>query len=745
MPPEPTGTPAVHVEQVVSGSGNYVTGTGDITVVSLSAAAVEAWAPLRELAAQVRQFWVEGVLEKSLDAEARLQLGMERAPDAVEHPWEQVLHVPDREARAVPDGRPVLDVFDDVGQKLLVLGAPGTGKTTTLLHLARQLLQRDAADPTRPVPVVFNLATWTRGRPLDVWLTAELRARYGWAEPQGRAWVGARRLLLLLDGLDEVPEPDRAACVAAINAFGEAYGVSGLAVCCRLAEYEALVATGVRLKLGGAVTLRPLTPGQVDAYLDRYGPRLAALRAVVREDGELRHLAETPLILNVMTLAYAGLSEADLHDPALDTVEERRDHLFQTYVDRMFERRGKRASPWTRAETVGWLGVLAREMRARHTSLFAVESLQPDWLPRPHRWAYALLTRGMAGLVLGVLLSAAVLISVERPSLGLFSVFGRAIWMSGLAGLLAGAWDGFRLGDRPPATGPLAVALRAAGLLVTYGLAFTILTVLFGVVRSAEALQVAFGTGMVFGLWFALFFSSKGAGRGAGDDIRPAERLEWSWPDARSGLMRGLLAGVGLGIVVVVAWAFIGARSGLLRSVSDWAGATVGFVVLGVAVCLPVFGVVGGLRPRRHEDKDRPNAGIRLSIRSALRVSLYAMPVATLAVGMVLTIYDLGDGLAPPWRAVLGGGLLVGAVIGVWYGGVEALRHYGLRLMLRASGRAPLRVVRLLDHAVALVFLRRAGGSYLFVHRFLLDHFAARASGSPAEPGPHPPVPPPAV
>ena len=34
-------------------------------------------------------------------------------------------------------------------------------------------------------------------------------------------------------------------------------------------------------------------------------------------------------------------------------------------------------------------------------------------------------------------------------------------------------------------------------------------------------------------------------------------------------------------------------------------------------------------------------------------------------------------------------------------------------------------ICRFLDYAVKLVFLRKVGGGYIFIHRLLLEHFAA--------------------
>mgnify|MGYP001266172194 CR=1 FL=1 len=36
------------------------------------------------------------------------------------------------------------------------------------------------------------------------------------------------------------------------------------------------------------------------------------------------------------------------------------------------------------------------------------------------------------------------------------------------------------------------------------------------------------------------------------------------------------------------------------------------------------------------------------------------------------------------------------------------------------------KLISFLDHCVDLIFLRRVGGGYIFVHRLLMEHFAER-------------------
>jgi hypothetical protein len=240
---------------------------------------------------KVRASWVKGVLEQSLYHVARIELGLEEKPNAVEHrPWDLIVQRPDRAPRLLPPGTRISAVFDELDKGLLILGAPGTGKTTLLLELARDLLDRAERDAVHLIPVVFNLSSWAEKRPpLADWLVDELNRRYDVPRKIGQAWVDTEQILPLLDGLDEVAKEHHAACVGAINTFQQQHGLVPLVVCSRVADYEALA---VRLRLPGAIVVQPLTRGQVDHYLEQAGEPLTGMRAALYGDPTLWELLE---------------------------------------------------------------------------------------------------------------------------------------------------------------------------------------------------------------------------------------------------------------------------------------------------------------------------------------------------------------------------------------------------------------------------------------------------------------------
>src|SRR5262249_53528963 len=212
-------------------------------------------------------------------------------------------------------------------------------------------------DPAHPIPVVFPLSTWAETlKPLVEWLADELNLRYDVPRKIAQEWIAADQVLPLLDGLDEVKAEHRAACVQAVNAFRQSHGLLPLVITSRTADYEALAQP---LRLHGAILVRPLSRDQVNAYLSDLGPAGEPVRAAVQEASSLWDLLDSPLLLNVVTVAYAGRREVP--PLATGTVAERRDHLFGSYVDRMLKRRPseRRYSP---VKMVRWLSWLAHQV-----------------------------------------------------------------------------------------------------------------------------------------------------------------------------------------------------------------------------------------------------------------------------------------------------------------------------------------------------------------------------------------------
>ncbi len=138
----------------------------------------------------VKNSWVKGVLEQSLHGEVLIKLGLEERKDAVYNRQGMELQTPGKPNRLLPTGTKVMDVFDEMGQTLLILGEPGSGKTTLLVELARDTIARAEKDPKHRIPVVFNLSSWTDAKqPIADWLVDELKTKYYTPKKIASDWI----------------------------------------------------------------------------------------------------------------------------------------------------------------------------------------------------------------------------------------------------------------------------------------------------------------------------------------------------------------------------------------------------------------------------------------------------------------------------------------------------------------------------------------------------------------------------
>src|SRR5205807_1198730 len=100
------------------------------------------------------------VLEQSLQGASLITLDLHTTPRALAHPAHLVFRHLDQTDRELPPETSTLQVYDEVGGELLILGEPGAGKSTLLLNLAQNLLTRAEQDDQQLIPVVINLSSW---------------------------------------------------------------------------------------------------------------------------------------------------------------------------------------------------------------------------------------------------------------------------------------------------------------------------------------------------------------------------------------------------------------------------------------------------------------------------------------------------------------------------------------------------------------------------------------------------------
>jgi hypothetical protein len=350
-------------------------------------------------------------------------------------------------------------------------------------------------------------------------------------------------------------------------------------------------------------------------------------------------------------------------------------------------------------------------MTEHNQTIFLIERLQPSWLSaRWQSWAYIVtsrLTWGiLAGLVFGLLIG---LSGALQEGLKYGMVVGP------IGGLTGGLVDIIRLarqnlskrqndlGRRQNIRGVVLVMLMD-GLLGGF-----IGAVMGWVIGEAAGgvigvLILGVMAGLVFGLFFGLVWIFRNLANDSRNEIETVETIRFSWTRFPIGFKNGLILGLILGLIFTV-------FAALLDGLSGWLAFELLIGLIG--------GLIGGLlncfQPGIRELKTIPNQGVWLSLRSAGLMG----GLGGLALGLIVGL--IGGRMTGLVYCVLGG-----LCVGLWYGGLDVIQHFLVRFLLWRAGSLPWRLASFLDYAAEeLHFLQKVGGGYIFVHRYLLEHFAA--------------------
>ncbi|MFZ4795556.1 MAG: SUMF1/EgtB/PvdO family nonheme iron enzyme, partial [Blastocatellia bacterium] len=156
--------------------------------------------------------------------------------------------------------------FTDAIEKILeirravLLGEPGGGKTTTILKLAGQLLDRAQHDPQQPIPLFIRLGRWTEAdQPLPDFIAHELG-------PLGThldSLLRQKRAALLLDGLNELPTNQRESKYSQVRDLVNQHPGLIAIISCRELDYT------IDLEFD-RISIAPLDPARIREFVGKY-------------------------------------------------------------------------------------------------------------------------------------------------------------------------------------------------------------------------------------------------------------------------------------------------------------------------------------------------------------------------------------------------------------------------------------------------------------------------------------------
>jgi len=316
-------------------------------------------------------------------------------------------------------------VFQQTKGRLLLLGAPGAGKTLQLIQLAQDLL---VSEPDA-MPVLLNLATWTSEHAtlLD-WLKKSLPYELGTNETLALKLLAHRRVILLLDGFDEIAAPHRVSFFEKMAEYLAERPHTEFVISSRVQEYLAAAAEKTPPVEHQPVEVAALSLDQIRRALSdmetigQAGARrfLAALDT----DPLLCEAAAKPFYFNCLQSLFALKTWSEWKFSATEQ-EGREAEIAERFIEAELK---KCSDPATRR----WLGFLASRMEEREMVRFELRDLQYDWYEEWKRWGV------MEACIVGGLSLGLVVVIVSTSVIGLFCGSSIGLTTGPVIGLVVG-------------------------------------------------------------------------------------------------------------------------------------------------------------------------------------------------------------------------------------------------------------------------------------------------------------------
>lgn len=659
---------------------------------------------------------------------------------------------------------------------LVVLGGPGYGKSTLMLQVMLDLLER--RKDGQPVPVYVTLSSWDPSRDdLKEWLVNQLPLDYpalgdlAWGvdgENSPLADLLSQHMIApILDGLDEMPPGARVEVIRRLNEASDGRP-PWVVLTSRPEEYHHAVGrAGDRwtpLRDAVVVELRAIDAGKVSKYLTGNGKdaRWTPVVEALNQPGTpVAQALRTPLYASLASVIYNPRdyeSNGRVPEPGkladqeqFPSPESIGRHLLDAFIPAVY--------PMERGAMESDVGG-QRHLRAERCFMFVARYLTDgheeastslqwwDLTGIAPRWLVPGVIGAVSGIGVGVSASTG-----THVGIGIGVGLGTGMLIALVLGLGVRAaryrWNrkGYqeRYGSGRPGPGMAggligaAVGGLGAGIAGRYGVGHE--ASLFGGLPDALGIGIGAGAsteffgglaGSLIGSFIAGYLEAVGLGVPAGlvdglavavaaglfvaftGRVRPARRRpQWHW---QVGLAGGLIVGLAMGFIVG-------------REEGATAGVVAG-VVLAATASLP-FGL-------SHSEQNLdyiPSPGQALAMdATAFRLAALSGGLATGTAGFVgvslASIFEVGErmSLASVVSDGLGTGLSAGPVAALAFGCYHAAspRFLIVSWWLALRGKTPWRMLGFLEDAHKRGVLRQIGATYQFRHEDLQHRLANR-------------------
>lgn len=243
--------------------------------------------------------------------------------------------------------------------KLMILGKPGAGKTTFLKHLAIQCINetflpervpafvalKDFAEaPNQPTLLKYlNQLFLSYGLSSNLTIKTNLiKSLFNWDETSVELLLRQGKLLLLLDGLDEVRESDSHRILTQIRNLTEQFDKNQFVMTCRIAARE------YTFEHFTEVEIADFDDKQITNFTNKWfhtkDDFVKAKKFIqkLNENTRLRELATNPLLLTLLCLVFEEVgsfpaNRAQLYEEGLDVLLKKWDTTRDIERDQVYK------------------------------------------------------------------------------------------------------------------------------------------------------------------------------------------------------------------------------------------------------------------------------------------------------------------------------------------------------------------------------------------------------------------------
>ncbi|MDC6366677.1 glycerophosphodiester phosphodiesterase family protein [Flagellimonas amphidinii] len=610
----------------------------------------------------------------------------------------------------------------------IIYGESGVGKTYAVFDYIRKRIE---SDPDF-IPILISLSDWAGQKSLEQWTIKKASKIYH--IDRRILEKGLRRGLIfpIYDGLDRVKEDN---ILPLFDKLMNVVTKTSLAVVMKTETFEKLSSeyskTNKSWKLPfNLLELRILKPMQVETVLKKR--ECHQKLEIFQSNPKFKFLCRYPLFLNLLVGMDSSFIKDNLGSGHLSH-EQFFNQIWKWYELKMLTD-VKFISNLKKKKIKIWLRKIAL-----NSGLFFTEELQPSYLD--FRWSvitYYLLSR----LLGTTLVSAAAGLFLAGP----FDFWDAAI----IGGSITASIDLiklyfnasysleeslFRTKDHKLVPPTASIIKRTIPLISILGLYYGFTTprsfkyggemLMNGMFSTTEAL-----VGILVGILLSIFFGIRSTWQQNSFDIRPVERIIGS---LKNYFISGFAGGLLLAIIVVPLFYIFNFLTDDVSSVNAWlnqelyfqdkylfaglAGFFLGYLFFGL------FGFLQGnkvILDRNEKLELTRRSPVTKSFMNALKSGFISSLVTGALLGSYIGLTEMEvTSVFKALKTASGFGLLAFA----WFGGLDAICHWLLRLILALEEDFPLFIRSFLLKLSGIGFVRPVGSGYEFIHPSLRDYY----------------------